>query len=143
MSTAERDDLDPLCKLISKSILENQHYRLCVALFRSSYFKDKFAYPILENRYREIRCYETVISFKTEEAIRQAADNIYSERMTKCRTVSLDTNAEVSLYVSRAYITHQVFLYRRDPSDQKIYLENLTVDLNLITDYNFFDDVED
>lgn len=136
---AENNDIDPLCRLISVGE-RNQHYRLCVAVSRSSYFKDIIEYPPKEFYPCELR----EISFRTAEAIREAGHRRYVERMTLCRSIYVDSDEGDSLiFISRAYISNQVFVYEFDSLDNEVYLENLSTNISIVDELNSFDLIED
>lgn len=88
-------------------------------------------------------CRKEKVSFKTEEGVKLAAGKSYYERMTYCYTRSLVDGKELSFeYISRAYRSNEVFVYRRDTSNQKIYLENLSTNVSIADELNSFDFVE-
>lgn len=136
----DEDDADPLCRLVPDELPEqNQHYRLCVAVSRSSYFKSKVLYPG-----REVYpCVEMQVSFRTKEAL-EVADDLYYEKMIPCESRYADIRRGQSLmYISRAYKSNEVFVYTLDFSDGNIYLENLSTNISIIDEINSFDFVED
>ena len=117
----------------------NQHLRLCVAVLRSSYFADKIQYP--ENQ--PSRCYEEEISFRSIEALEEAGTESFYERMTQCYSEFLEPPEDPSdLYISRAYLSNAIFVYRRDPYDDKIYLENVSTNISIVDELNTFNIVE-
>lgn len=139
----KRDDIDPLCKLISGKI--NQHSRLCTAINRSDYFKNKIRYPNTE----PYPCDEQKISFKTAEGVEEAriSGKSYHERMILC-LISMfidreETESFTDLFISRAYKSNYVFVYIRNPSNGKIYLENISSNISVIDELNSFDFTED
>lgn len=138
---AENNSLDPLCKLVSEERgPHNRHHRFCVAVSTSSYFEDQIRYP----RHRPYPCYKEQIFFRTTDGIQEAAGRSYYERMTRC--LSISGNAEISwpmLYISRAYRSNEVLVYRRNSPDEKIYLENLSSNISIIDELNSFDFIED
>lgn len=143
MSIAESDAIDPLCKLVSKDPynFENQYFRLCVAVFRSSYFEDNTVYPEKRNSHA---CKMKEVSFRTKEALDAANGRSYRERMIFCNSRYVEPDNEpIFLYISRAYLSNQVFVYQHDLSDGKIYLENLSTDISIVDELNSFDFVED
>lgn len=88
--------------------------------------------------------FEKEVSFRTEEALVQSAGESYRERMMICFLRTIDFNIPTSVYISRAYESNQVFVYSQDFLDQKIYLENLVVNVSIVHEplsFNF-DDVE-
>ena len=83
------------------------------------------------------------ISFKTADGIKEAAGKTYHERMTSCVCRALDPDEDVaSFYLSRAYISDHVLVYTKRNSDGKIYLENLSTNVNIVDEINSFDFVE-
>lgn len=136
----ERKDLDPICKLISSET--HQHYRICVAVHRSSHFKDKLKYPPLTTN----PCFEREVSFKTVQGIKEAAGKPHYERMLLCS--SEYAHGQVGgkrfshLYISRAYRSNEVFVYLYDHTDKKIYLENFSTNIAIVDELNSFDFVE-
>lgn len=130
----ENDSVDPLCKLIPM-----EHYRFCVAVSRSSYFAERIRYP----QPTTSACSKEEVSFRTVEAITKAAGKPYFERMTLCRLEYENfREGKCFLYISRAYLSNAVFVYRRDPTDGKIYLENLSTNISIVDEINSFDLVE-
>jgi hypothetical protein len=138
------NEIDPLCKLVSERITDpnNQHYRFCVAVSRSAYFKDKVKYPPPTSGHG---CRERKISFRTEEGVTEVATKSYYERMTPCYLTHVDPREgeSVRLFISRAYLSNQVLVYRRDSADAKIYLENLSTRVSILDELNSFDFVEE
>jgi hypothetical protein len=55
--------------------------------------------------------------------------------------MSRDEDSHV--YVSRAYKSNEVFVYLEDDLEEKIYLENLYVNVSIVDELNSFDIVED
>lgn len=155
---ATSNEIDPLCKLVADEeiTLNDQYYRLCVAVSRSSYFINKVKYPVEESSHF---CRMGKVSFKTREVSEETKKNSYYERMILCPLESVDRTEEhsylnvehvdpnnkksVLLYISRAYQSNQVFVYLYNFSDQKIYLENLSTNICVVDELNSFDFVED
>lgn len=135
--TVESDDIDPLCKLI---LGNGQHLRFCVAISTSSYFEYIIRYPYGLN----FACFKEKVSFKTTEAIAEAAGKSYYERMIRCRSTYIaPLESDTSfLFISRAYLSNAVFVYRENPIDKKIYLENLSTNVSIVDEINSFDFVE-
>jgi len=134
------NDIDPLCKLISgETDLRKQHYRFCVVVSRSSYFRDKIKYP----RRKAHPCHEEYVSFRTAEGVIAAAGKSFHERLMPCQFTPIDSEEESFLFISRAYMSNQVFVYRRDLGNGKIYLENLSSNVSIVDELNSFDFVED
>ena len=52
--------------------------------------------------------------------------------MIYCKSQFLKTKAEAHFYVSRAYKSGQMFVYRYDSQSGKIYLENLSTNVSII-----------
>lgn len=141
---AQDNRTDPLCKLVSNRLIDpnNQYHRLCVAVSRSSLYAAKIKYPHPGN----IRtCDEIEVSFRTKRGSAKAAGVTYYERVVLCYSVLANRRRkkESFLYISRAYKSNQVFLYRFNPSDRKMYLENLMTNINIMDELNSFDFVED
>lgn len=110
-----------------------------MAVSRSAYFKEEIDYPRQGSTYN---CVEKEVSFRTGEAIEGATGKTYHENMIPCHIYNkLNTND--ILYISRAYRSLQVFVYRADPSDGKIYLENLSFNICVVDELNSFDFVEE
>lgn len=132
--------IDPLCKQITAGTPGNQHHRLCVAVCRSSYFKNQIDYPHIIT----YPCYKEEVSFRTEEGMKKAAGKSYVEQMTRCHSMisGFPEIEDASIYISRAYLSNTVFVYRRDSNDGKIYLENLSVNISVVDELNSFDFVE-
>lgn len=120
LSAAESNDADPLCKLVSGEI--NQYHRFCAAVTRSSYFKFEITHPRREPH----PCSVEKVFFETTNGVKEAAGKSYWERMTMCYS----TNR--LYYISRAYKSNQILVYRRHSSDDKIYLENLSFNISLV-----------
>ena len=130
-----------MCSLVSgdQEDSNNQHFRLCVAVLRSSYFADKIQYP--ENL--PSRCSEKKISFRSVETLAEGGTESFYERMTQCYSEYLELSQGPShLYISRSYLSNSIFVYRRDPYDRKIYLENLSTNISIVDELNSFDFVE-
>ena len=69
---------------------------------------------------------------------------LYHERVVLCHTKHVSPfKGERFLYISRAYRSGQVFVYRRDPWDEKIYLENLYTNVSIVDELNSFDFIEE
>lgn len=140
--TAERNNFYPLCKVVSEETydLNNEGQRLCAAVTTSSPFKDKIRYL----QFPEHPCYLETVSFRSEEGVKKSYGKLYRERMTLCHSLFINPLMRESfMYISRAYRSNQVFVYLRDPLDQKIYLENLSINLSVVHELNSFDFVED
>jgi hypothetical protein len=65
--------------------------------------------------------------------------------MTLCPSKRIGSNEEinVSLFISRSYLSNQVLVYLRDPLDGRIHLENLSTNVGIVDELNSFDFVED
>ena len=116
---AKSEDIDPFCKLILGNIghPKNQRFRFCEVVMRSSYFKnDLRQYQADEPG----QCSELEVSFRTQK------DNgkKFYELMAPCLIVGYE-GIETYLYISRGYMSKQVFVYREDPVNDAIYLENV------------------
>jgi len=112
-------------------------------VYRSSYFKDE----VDRQRHSPHPCYKKEVSFRTPEAMKQAADRSYHEQMSLCFSTHgrplQSQKHESFLYISRAYRSNQVFVYRQDREDERIYLENLSYNISIFDELNSFDFVED
>jgi len=132
VSTAQNNETDPFCKLVSEDENDpnNQHHRFCVAVSKSSHFKNKLVYPW---RVKAFPCERRQISFKTPEGIVQAGNEKYFERMTRCYSwTTLQSGKEIDIYISRAYESNKVLVYLLDSRDEKIYLENLSTNVVVV-----------
>ena len=134
-------DFDPICKLVSTDLLTNQYHRLCKEIFGSVYFENKVRYKTWMPHYD---CFERQLSFKTEEARREAAGKTYYENMISCEARTKKSNQGIAYYISRAYRHHEVFVYNVDRSTriETVYLENLSINVNVIEEPLGFEDVE-
>lgn len=142
MFAARTDNQDPLCKLTSEST--NEHYRMCVVISTSSYFQTEIEYP--RRVLRAINpCLLKEIVFKTEAGEAEAANTSYHERMIPCySTYKSPRVARSILYISRAYTSAQVFVYRPDSvNGNKVYLVNLSTRVEVVDELNSFEFVED
>jgi len=122
----------------------NQHYRFCVAVARSSYFGGKLGYP--EGTWSH-PCVEREILFRTSAGMQEAGGERYFERVSLCCTKQLKGSAGeiiyTRMYISRAYESDKMF-YLLAPSedgtyhiaqrasDEKVYLENLSTNLSIV-----------
>lgn len=143
LRTAEMNDIDPFCKLVSgrKRDRKNQHHRLCAAVSRFSSLKDSFTYP---DPFLTSPCKMEEVSFKTADGIKESMGKSYFERMTRCYSTAEEIDGKRDfLYISRAYKSTEVFVYRRLASDENIYLENLSTGMKIIDKLNSFDFLED
>ena len=59
---------------------------------------------------------------------------LFHERMAFCG---------FGFYISRAYTSNEIFVYCKNVLDEKLYLENLSVNLSIIDGLNSFDFIED
>lgn len=132
----ETNRMDPLCQLISGDEYDasNQHTRFCVAISTSLHSERKvpykFGFPS--------PCREMEIAFKTPRATEEVAKKLYSERMTSCHTIE----GENIFYFSRSYLSNAAFVYRRDTSSEKIYLEALSSNLGIKDELNSLNLIE-
>lgn len=139
MTVAISNDVDPLCKLVMDDTYnQNQYYRLCVVVSRSSYFKHELPYP---DGWPIHSCEVKELSFRTTAALGEASGMSYYERMTHC--TFRDATGESYLYISRAYLSSQLFVYLLDPADGKLYLENLSTNISIVDELNSYDFIED
>lgn len=147
--SAHRQDLDPICKLVL-DYSNNQKGRLCAMVLRSSYYREKIEYRY-PDPFFPAECIQREVSFRTEEGIQQAAGKTYHELMARCRSRTIRPNTDYYfsdfryLFISRAYKPNEVFLYQQDSATTRIYLENLFIDVSIVTEplsFNFHD-VED
>lgn len=139
--TADSDDVDPLCKHVTKENVRNHYYRFCVAVARSLHFVDKIRYPTIGATHD---CRKREVSFRTPRAMAQAAEKLFYERMMPCPCVELEPRKEKGFfYISRGYKSNGVFVYYQDLSDEKIYLENLSTNISIVDELNSFDFLED
>lgn len=138
---AESFEHDPVCRLISKERSDNQHFRLCAIVLTSSYFITRFKYPTRVNAYA---VFEDQISFRTTDANLRSVGKEYHERIVVCPVRIIDSSHQTRVYISRAYKSNEVFVYLRDPSDGRLYLENLSVNVGIVHEPFTcnFDDVE-
>ena len=139
--TVDSGTVDPLCKFIIWWDDYNFYDRLCMAVCNSAYFVDQFNYAV----YRPHECQINKVSFRTEEGMDESAGKSYRERMACCFCINTrQMLAETYVYISRAYMSNRIFIYRHDTSDhEKIYLETVMTNLNVVDELNSFDFVED
>ena len=128
--TAENNETDPFCKLVSGDDEDpnNQHYRFCVAVSKSSYFKDRLRYPWGTQSFH---CEKRQVSFRTPEGKAEAGDSEYFERMTMCQPTP-KKNEVITMYISRAYESNKVLVYLLDAPNGRIYLENLSTNVSVV-----------
>ena len=131
-----------MCKLLSRNEddPENQHSRLCSAVSRSSDFINKVRYPFAASTHS---CFFRKVSFQTQNAKKEEAGVAYYELMTLCNLSWIDRReSDRFLYISRAYKSNAIFVYRDAPSPGKIYLHNLSINIDIVDELNSFDFVE-
>lgn len=114
--------------------LNDQHYRLCVAVLGSFSYKKLIKYPE-----RDVwPCWTKRISFRTPEGKKEAADGAYFERVTLCHSTYVNSDlGEMVLYISRGYESNRIFVYRHNVDDS-IYLENLSTNIDVVEDNYYF-----
>ena len=134
--TAESNETDPLCKMISGDTKDpnNQHYRFCVAVSRSSHFKNELKYPYGTESYP---CVEHEILFKTDAGKAEAGNVRYFEQMTLCHSRPLvGPVTDIYMYISRAYESNKLFVYLLAPtqhaSNGNVYLQNLFTNVSIV-----------
>lgn len=117
------------------SVDENdQSFRLCAKVLTSLYFKSSVKYPIRTSGWH---CLKKGIAFRTEDGVKEAARKSYNEWMLRCPTTMANSNLEF-YYISRGYNPSEVFVYIQDIPNDKIYLENLNINVNFVHEtYNF------
>jgi hypothetical protein len=99
----------------------------------SAYFQGKFAY--LSKVHRRDECYYQEVSFQTSDAKREAArTGKYYEWMIYCKAQTVGSNTEAHFYVSRAYKSYEMFVYRAVTPSYAIYLENLSTNVSIVDD---------
>ena len=131
-----------MCRLTlgEKDNPHNQHYRICVAVLTSQLLKDEIEYP---KQSTSTSCSETEVSFKSTEAKDMTEGRTYKERIIECESRYVSRIEKISLYVSRAYLSNVVFVYRRDSLDHRMYLVNMLSDVSITDELNSFDFFED
>lgn len=103
-------------------------------------YKEEFLYPMRMPH----NCEVNKVSFRTTEAIKEVTFNgssTYFERMMPCSLYhpQPDEDETVTLYISRAYMSNQVFVYRLNPTTNEIFLENLSFNVSILDELNSFD----
>lgn len=125
--------LDPICQIVAPSDSpHNQWSRLCASALGSLYFRMKIRYP--QPATNGNPCHRLEVSFRTEQA-RKELRNIsekYYEWMTPCKARDVYTDKEVYFFISRAYVSNQVFIYDVGDSFGTVYLENLSTHISVI-----------
>ena len=127
--TAEKNETGPLCTMISTNRNDpaNQHYRICMAVCTSSNFRYAQHAPQA--------CRKEILSFRNTDVINHhlLVGQSYYERMTICSCKHFSHNVVVDdVYISRAYKSNQVFVYRRDPANKKLFLDNLSTNISIV-----------
>lgn len=109
----------------------NQNHRICLSVLGSAYFKGEIAY--YSKLHGRNGCYYQKITFQTEDAKREAArSGEYCEWMIYCRAQVISTKAEAHFYISRAYHSNRMFVYRYDLRRSEVYLENLSTHVSIL-----------
>lgn len=105
--------------------------RLCAIVLMSSYFKEKVKY--LREK-QPVSCTKRYISFRTVNARDEVAGKLYFEFMAQCDVVMVN-GTDGFYFISRAYNSNQVFVYSYNNPDGKLYIENLSTNVNIVDDY--------
>lgn len=132
---------DPVCKINIGPIEEDATIRLCSMVFNSSRFKKKVkrVEPVLK-----WDCSKRIVSFRTEEGLREAGKRLYHEICIRCKVDMIDGDSK-EFFISRAYNPNQVFVYSEisDFFGNKImYLKNLSTNVCIIHERYDFGNVE-
>jgi len=84
------------------------------------------------------------VVLRTADGIRESAGVSYYERMITCPCGLLNPeHGIVNFYLSRAYMSTQIFVYLRDRENGKMYLKSLNTNVFMVDELNSFDFVED
>lgn len=81
----------------------------------------------------------------TQEGLREANEDWYDERLTSCSTNYLNEvgqKRKTTLFISRAYRSNEILVYRQNTFDEKVYLLNLVANVSILDELNSFDFVE-
>ena len=133
--------MDPMCKLLTADSRDsiNQHYRFCVAISRSLFYEDEFLYPMRMPQLCSLR----KISFRRREVAKKVTKKLsgYFERVTLCRSQHPGPSRkdDTQLFISRAYMSDRIFVYRLDPTSNRLYLENLSINVSIVDELNSFE----
>lgn len=113
---------------------DGQHERICASVLGSSYFKGKIRYP--RTSYCRNVCYSKEVSFQTIDVEKDLGGKYFDEWMIYCEAVTIRSNTKIGYYVSSAYNAAQAFVFNYNSFTQKVYLENLSMNVG-ISDESF------
>ena len=131
--------IDPLCKLVTEVTdghYRGLHFRLCMAVCG----------PLDMALPRPHQCHRRKVAFASAEALERPPPLRY-ERMALCECTSMSQplkgEPRNEIYVSRAYMSNQVFIYRKHPTSRKYYAVDLLTDVSIVDEVNSLDFPED